>query len=147
MELVLHRLLVMEAALANLGHITNKGIELLIKGEIMRTDDFTWEASLNYSKNTSEVVATNDAGGNIGIGKPRDLQTGLNVTHIVGEQWGALYGNGFERDSQGRIIHINQGWYSCAKNWRQKNLRIWYCSRIYWSRIIHLDTKISTLQF
>ena len=97
------------AALANLGHITNKGIELLIKGEIMRTDDFTWEASLNYSKNTSEVVATNDAGGNIGIGNPRDLQTGLNVTHIVGEQWGALYGNGFERDSQGRIIHINQG--------------------------------------
>ena len=97
------------AALANLGHITNKGIELLIKGEIMRTDDFAWNASINYSKNTSEVVATNDAGGNIGIGNPRDLQTGLNVTHIVGEQWGALYGNGFERDSQGRIIHINQG--------------------------------------
>ena len=53
---------------------------------------------LNYSKNTSEVVATNDAGGNIGIGNPRDLQTGLNVTHIVGEQWGALYGNGLTKE-------------------------------------------------
>jgi outer membrane receptor protein involved in Fe transport len=50
------------AALANLGNISNKGIELLIKGEIMKTDDFAWNASINYTKNTSEVVATNDAG-------------------------------------------------------------------------------------
>ncbi|MDB4820069.1 SusC/RagA family TonB-linked outer membrane protein, partial [Flavobacteriaceae bacterium] len=97
------------AALANLGNISNKGIELLIKGEIMRTDDFAWNASINYSKNTSEVVATNDSGGNIAIGNPRDLETGINVTHIVGEQWGALYGNSYERDSQGRIVHIMQG--------------------------------------
>ena len=97
------------AALANLGNIANSGIELLIKGEIMRTDDFAWNASINYSKNTSEVVATNDAGGNIAIGNPRDLETGINVTHIVGEQWGALYGNSYERDSQGRIVHIMQG--------------------------------------
>jgi len=97
------------AALANLGNISNKGIELLIKGEVMRTDDFTWEASLNYSNNTSKVVATNDADGNISIGNPRDLETGINVTHIVGEQWGALYGNSYERDSQGRIVHIMQG--------------------------------------
>ena len=97
------------AALANLGNISNKGIELLIKGEIMRTDDFAWNASINYSKNTSEVVSTNDAGGNIAIGNPRDLETGINVTHIVGEQWGALYGNSYERDSQGRIVHIMQG--------------------------------------
>ena len=97
------------AALANLGNIANSGIELLVKGEIMKTDDFAWNASINYSKNTSEVVATNDAGGNIAIGNPRDLETGINVTHIVGEQWGALYGNSYERDSQGRIVHIMQG--------------------------------------
>ena len=97
------------AALANLGNISNKGIELLIKGEVMKTDDFAWNASINYSKNTSEVVSTNDAGGNIAIGNPRDLETGINVTHIVGEQWGALYGNSYERDSQGRIVHIMQG--------------------------------------
>ncbi|MDA9323682.1 SusC/RagA family TonB-linked outer membrane protein, partial [Flavobacteriaceae bacterium] len=46
---------------------------------------------------------------NIAIGNPRDLETGINVTHIVGEQWGALYGNSYERDSQGRIVHIMQG--------------------------------------
>ena len=97
------------AALANLGNIANSGIELLIKGEVMKTDDFAWNASINYTKNTSEVVATNDAGGNISIGNPRDLETGINVTHIVGEQWGALYGNSYERDSQGRIVHIMQG--------------------------------------
>jgi TonB-linked SusC/RagA family outer membrane protein len=97
------------AALANLGNITNKGIELLIKGEVMRTADFTWDASLNYSNNTSKVVATNDSDGNIAIGNPRDLETGLNVTHIVGQKWGALYGNAYERDAQGKIVHIMQG--------------------------------------
>ena len=91
------------AALANLGHITNKGIELLIKGEIMRTDDFAWNASINYTNNTSEVVATNDTDGNISMDEPRSRN--LRVTHIVGEKYGALYGSSYVRNDAGLIVH------------------------------------------
>jgi TonB-linked SusC/RagA family outer membrane protein len=91
------------SALANLGNISNKGIELLIKGEIMRTDDFAWNASINFTDNTSKVVATNDTGGNISLQEPRSRN--IRVTHIVGEKFGALYGSSFERDASGSIIH------------------------------------------
>ncbi|MDC1273690.1 TonB-dependent receptor, partial [Flavobacteriaceae bacterium] len=91
------------AALANLGNISNSGIELLIKGEIMRTDDFAWNASINYTNNTSEVVATNDTGGNISMDEPRSRN--LRVTHIVGEKYGALYGSSYVRNDAGLIVH------------------------------------------
>ena len=91
------------SALANLGNISNKGIELLVKGEIMRTADFAWEASVNYTNNTSEVVATNDTGGNISMDEPRSRN--LRVTHIVGEKYGALFGSSYVRDASGSIVH------------------------------------------
>jgi len=91
------------SALANLGNISNKGVELLIKGEIMRTEDFAWNASINYTNNTSEVVATNDTGGNISMDEPRSRN--LRVTHIVGEKYGALYGSSYVRNDAGQIVH------------------------------------------
>jgi hypothetical protein len=91
------------SALANLGEISNKGIELLLKVKPVVTDDFAMELSFNYTKNTSEVVATNDTDSNISLDEPRARS--LRVTHIVGEQYGALYGTYFQKDSQGRIVH------------------------------------------
>ena len=91
------------SALANLGEINNKGVELLLKYKPIVTDDFAMEVSLNYTNNESKVVATNDTGGNISLDEPRDRN--LRVTHIVGEKYGALFGTSFQRDSQGRIVH------------------------------------------
>jgi TonB-linked SusC/RagA family outer membrane protein len=91
------------SALANLGEITNSGVEVLVKYKPIVTDDFAMEVSLNYTNNESKVVATNDTGGNISLDEPRDRN--LRVTHIVGEKYGALFGTSFQRDSQGRIVH------------------------------------------
>src|SRR6056300_1627191 len=91
------------SALANLGVITNKGVELLLNANAVRTDDFDLSFTFNYANNISEIVSTNDAGTNISLDEPRSRN--LNVTHIVGEQFGALYGTSYNRDSQGRIIH------------------------------------------
>jgi len=91
------------SALANLGIISNKGVELLLNANAIKTDDFDLSFSLNYANNISEIVSTNDAGTNITLDEPRSRN--LNVTHIVGEQFGALYGTSYNRDSQGRIIH------------------------------------------
>ena len=61
------------------------------------------ELSFNYTNNDSEVVATNDTGGNISMHEPRSRN--LRVTHIVGEKYGALFGNSFVRDASGNIVH------------------------------------------
>ena len=91
------------SALANLGEISNSGIELLLKVKPVVTDDFAMELSLNYTNNDSEVVATNDTGGNISLQEPRSRN--LRVTHIVGERYGALFGTSFVRDGNGAIVH------------------------------------------
>ena len=91
------------SALANLGVITNKGIELLLNANVLEKDDLSIDVTFNYSNNISEIVSTNDAGGNITLQEPRSRN--LNVTHIVGEQFGALYGTSYVRDAQGRIVH------------------------------------------
>ncbi|MFZ9057327.1 MAG: SusC/RagA family TonB-linked outer membrane protein [Flavobacteriia bacterium] len=91
------------SALANLGVVTNEGIEALINFSPIRNDDFAWDLTLNYSNNESTIVSTNDSGGNISMEEPRSRN--LNVTHIVGEQYGALFGTSYVRDAQGRIVH------------------------------------------
>jgi outer membrane receptor protein involved in Fe transport len=40
----------------NAGEIQNKGIELVLNGTPVRTKDFTWEASLNFTRNRNEVL-------------------------------------------------------------------------------------------
>jgi hypothetical protein len=97
------------SALANLGNVTNSGIELLLRVKPVVTDDFSMELSFNYTKNDSEVVATNDSDGNISLDQPRPM--GIAVTHIVGQRMGALFGTSFVRDSSGAIVHENSAGY------------------------------------
>jgi len=40
---------------ANLGKISNKGIEALVSGDLIRTKDLTWNVSVNYTKNNGRV--------------------------------------------------------------------------------------------
>ncbi len=91
------------SALANLGVITNSGVEVLLSARPIQTNDFSWDITLNYSRNNSEIVSTNNAGTNISLDEPRSRN--LRVTHIVGEQFGALFGTSYVRDTQGRIVH------------------------------------------
>ena len=95
------------SALANLGKVSNKGIELLVKVKPIVTDDFAMELSLNYTNNDSEVVATNDTNGMVSLDEPRGVAGNRNmrVMHIVGERYGALFGTSFKRDDNGHIIH------------------------------------------
>ena len=109
------------SALANLGKISNKGIELLLRVKPVVTDDFAMEVSFNYTNNKSMVVATNDTDGNISLDEPRERT--LRVTHIVGEKYGALFGTYFNRDDQGNIIHeMSQGYPRPSINTSRKIL-------------------------
>ncbi len=50
---------------SNLGEIRNTGVEVLLRGEVVRaatTQDFRWETTLNLSHYTNEVVEINEGG-------------------------------------------------------------------------------------
>ena len=95
------------SALANLGKISNKGIELLISGSPIKTEDFTWNTSFNISNNKGIVESTNDTGGILFLEEPRTRN--IRVAQIVGENYGSLYGVSYQRDDSGTIMYDIDG--------------------------------------
>jgi TonB-linked SusC/RagA family outer membrane protein len=93
-------------ALVNAGLIESKGVEVQLKGTPVSTAKFKWNATLNWSRNRSYV---------------RELTNGLtsqviyshdgNVTieARVGGRMGDLYGQGFQRSPDGKIIYNSTG--------------------------------------
>ncbi len=63
----------------NVGSIENRGVEVSLTGDIVRTEDFTWRATANFSRNRNEIITLNgeDADGD---GVEDDLiQSGLFI--------------------------------------------------------------------
>jgi TonB-dependent starch-binding outer membrane protein SusC len=68
--------------LDNLGKIRNQGIEISIGGDIIRSKDFTWNLSANYTYNKSKVVA-------LEAGQTENV-AGLGINR-VGERLNSIY--------------------------------------------------------
>ena len=90
----------------NAGEINNKGIEIQLTATPVRTNNFNWDITLNWSKDQSKIISlyTDEATGqNIttyNIGSSWSVYTQARV----GEPWGAIYGTGSVTDDNGNII-------------------------------------------
>ncbi len=90
----------------NAGEINNKGIEIQLTATPVRTSNFNWDITLNWSKDRSKIISlyTDEATGqNIttyNIGSSWSVYTQARV----GEPWGAIYGTGSVTDDNGNII-------------------------------------------
>lgn len=99
--------------LTNGGVISNKGIELTTDISVVDSKKFSWDATINYSRNRAIVEELPDAvsGGRYAIVAdifPGD-EGGSDLEYVAeeGELLGQLYGLGFERGPNGEIIHEN----------------------------------------
>jgi len=81
--------------------VQNTGFEAVVTAGIMRSDNFSWDVTLNYSANDSEVLEIADGFDQLNIGGANFLR---QFKLEVGEPWGNVYSRGFERDDQGRVI-------------------------------------------
>ncbi|MFK7814123.1 MAG: SusC/RagA family TonB-linked outer membrane protein [Maribacter sp.] len=95
------------AASANLGKIENKGVELLLSGSPIRTEDFNWTTSFNFAFNEGRVTGTNEDDAAIGLDEPRTRNA--RIQHIVGERYGTIFGTSFVRDNSGNIVYDIDG--------------------------------------
>ncbi|MBN2814778.1 MAG: SusC/RagA family TonB-linked outer membrane protein, partial [Bacteroidales bacterium] len=86
-----------DVMLANVGAMTNKGIEVLINGEVIQRSDLRWSLSLNFAHNKNEITKlsneeyTTDA---IKVGDAWVRGGSNNTTSIVeeGKEVGTFYG-------------------------------------------------------
>ncbi|TBO41642.1 SusC/RagA family TonB-linked outer membrane protein [Pedobacter kyonggii] len=78
------------------GTLKNKGIELMLTGVPVKTEDFTWTSTLIYNRNRNKIV---------GSGAQRLISTnaGAPVSITDGYPVGVFYGTYFERTSTGDI--------------------------------------------
>jgi TonB-linked SusC/RagA family outer membrane protein len=78
------------------GTLKNKGVELMLTGMPVKTEDFTWTSTLIYNRNRNKIV---------GSGAQRLIATnaGAPVSITDGYPVGVFYGTYFERTSTGDI--------------------------------------------
>lgn len=87
----------------NAGSISNKGIEAVVNGKIVNGEKFSWDATVNFSKNKNvveEIPA--ELGGTVVL-----TEAGVNNYRYVlkqGRPFGVIEGVNIKRDDQGRVL-------------------------------------------
>lgn len=97
-----------ETRFLNAGVIENKGIEVLLTLNPVRTDDFNWNITANWARNESEVLEL--AGGleNLTLAS---LQGGITINAAPGQPYGAIRGRNYVYDDNGNKIVNASGYY------------------------------------
>ena len=86
----------------NAGEIVNKGVELTVEAEPVKTNNFSWKTALNFSKNENEIVTL--------IADNPDYKVNYGTSEgyaayiVKGGSFGDLYGYKFRTNEQGQII-------------------------------------------
>lgn len=93
--------------LENVGTMTNKGLELMVRAVPVQTRDFGWKLTATYSKNKNEVQGIE--GGLIRLPKSFGISVARN-----GEPLGVIDGFYYARDENGEILLDAKGWPSRA---------------------------------
>ena len=83
------------------GSIQNRGIELKLTGTPIKTRDFEWDLTLNYTHVNDKVLETDNAGNPIGLGGYRPLNAG--TAWIKGMSGPQIQAYDYVRDSKGNI--------------------------------------------
>ncbi|SFB86344.1 TonB-linked outer membrane protein, SusC/RagA family [Zunongwangia mangrovi] len=80
----------------NIGGITHKGVEVGINATPIQSEFFNWDLSLNWSKDNSNVdrLGTNN----------EPISVGSYGYAIVDQPYPVIFGLGFLRDDQGRLV-------------------------------------------
>jgi len=93
------------AMIINAGEVKNAGVELLLTTEIMRGSGLQWDMTLNWARNTSEVLALHESLDRIVLGS-----YAVTYEARIGEPYGAVYGDEYKRDANGVPIINSRGW-------------------------------------
>jgi TonB-linked SusC/RagA family outer membrane protein len=89
----------------NAGNIKNSGFELMLRGVPLKTNNFNWEITFNFSKNTSEIKELAEGLDTYTLGGDR----GITVVSRVGEAYGNMLGSKYLRNENGDVIIDAEG--------------------------------------
>jgi TonB-linked SusC/RagA family outer membrane protein len=95
-----------DSRILNAGKISNKGLEVVLTGSPVRLNGFSWETTLNFSRNRNKVLELAEGLTTYVLYS----RQGLNSEARVGQAYGTLYGIGFEHAPDGQVIYGANGY-------------------------------------
>lgn len=84
----------------NGGDVQNKGVELMVTGTPIESNDFNWNITLNFARNVSLVKEIHDQRKSLEIAG--DFLRRFRIEE--GEPFGEVYSRGLLRDGEGRVL-------------------------------------------
>lgn len=97
-----------DAVLLNSGEIENKGIEFLVSGTPVKTENFTWTETVNISYNNNKVLSLSNGSSNYPLGYSRageDEGVGIAyMSQVVGKSAYQIFALDPARDASGKPI-------------------------------------------
>jgi len=96
-----------ETRFVNVGTIQNAGVELSLNLVPVRTRDFSWNLTVNWSKINNKVLSLYNNQSNLLM---QSYQGGVSVNATVGHPYGTIQGNDFQYVNGKRLVDSN-GYY------------------------------------
>lgn len=94
----------------NVGKITNKGVELLITGTPIRSENgFSWNVSYNFAYNKSEIVELAPGITNLTIGT--GISSGVSIVNAVGLPYGSVLAWKMKKTADGVQVYNRTSGY------------------------------------
>ncbi len=89
----------------NAGEVENRGIEVILTGSPIKTNNFSWDIAVNWSKNENKVI---ELAGDLSSYQLSNLFNWVTVVAPVGGAYGTMMGRGFVYDANGnKVIGAN----------------------------------------
>jgi hypothetical protein len=93
----------------NAGELENKGVELFVSGRPIETENFSWDLSVNFSRNRNELLSLVDGVETLELA--RFPFNGVTLNAVVGERYGQIRGTNYVYDNQGNRVVGSNGSY------------------------------------
>lgn len=101
------------STVANAGKLENKGIEVLLNVTPIRTEDFDWTVTWNFSKNKNKLLELLPGVNSLRIA---GLPFATSLEAVVGEPYGVIRGTNFVYDDNGNKVVGSDGLYAATRN-------------------------------
>jgi len=97
------------SAYKNIGKIRNRGLETMLFGVPVATDNFVWNTSFNISYNKSEVLYLGQGVNSLIIDGATARAGNASIQNIVGQPYGLIVGYKYKTDANNNRVYTQDG--------------------------------------
>lgn len=93
-----------ESVTFNTGELQNQGFEFILRGSIIKRNNFSWDATLNGAHNINKVISLDEGVETYPLGDVFGITYGAAQQVRVGQNYGTIYGYDYKLNDKGQRI-------------------------------------------